>query len=79
MEPKRKNLDNRLRNQTDQNFNENKMRKLTKKSNVAMFKTSTHGGKAFAARQRISDCNGTQTHNHLVRKQTLNHLAKLAK
>ena len=23
-------------------------------------------------------CNGTQTHNHLVRKRTLNHLAKLA-
>ena len=26
-----------------------------------------------------SDCNGTQTNNHLVCKQTLNHLAKLAK
>ena len=26
-----------------------------------------------------SDTNGNQTHNHLVRKQTLNHLAKLAK
>ena len=25
----------------------------------------------------ISDCNGTRTHNHLVRKRTLNHLAKL--
>ena len=24
-------------------------------------------------------CNGTRTHNHLVRKRTLNHLAKLAK
>ena len=22
----------------------------------------------------LSDCNGTRTHNHLVRKQTLNHL-----
>ena len=28
---------------------------------------------------RLSDCNGTRTHNHLVRKRTLNHLAKLAK
>ena len=28
---------------------------------------------------RLSDCNGTRTHNHLVRKGTLNHLAKLAK
>ena len=27
----------------------------------------------------LSDCNGTRTHNHLVRKRTLNHLAKLAK
>ena len=27
----------------------------------------------------LSDCNGTQTHNHLVRKQTLNHLSKLTK
>ena len=26
-----------------------------------------------------SDCNGTRTHNHLVRKRTLHHLAKLAK
>ena len=28
---------------------------------------------------RLSDCNGTRTHNHLLRKRTLNHLAKLAK
>ena len=27
----------------------------------------------------IHDCNGTRTHNHLIRKRTLNHLAKLAK
>ena len=26
---------------------------------------------------KISDCNGTRTHNHLVRKRTLKHLAKL--
>ena len=26
--------------------------------------------------RRLSDCNGTRTHNHLVRKQTLSHLAK---
>ena len=26
----------------------------------------------------LSDCNGTRTHTHLVRKRTLNHLAKLA-
>ena len=27
----------------------------------------------------LSDCNWTRTHNHLVRKRTLNHLVKLAK
>ena len=27
----------------------------------------------------LSDCNWTRTHNHLVHKRTLNHLAKLAK
>ena len=26
----------------------------------------------------LCDCNGTRIHNHLVRKRTLNHLAKLA-
>ena len=30
-------------------------------------------------KKSISDYNGTRTHNHLVRKRTLNHLAKLAK
>ena len=28
-------------------------------------------------KQYLSDCNGTRTHNHLIRKRTLNHLAKL--
>ena len=27
----------------------------------------------------LSDCNGTRTHNYLVRKRTLNHLAKFTK
>ena len=27
----------------------------------------------------LSDCNGTRTYIHLIRKRTLNHLAKLAK
>ena len=26
----------------------------------------------------LCDCNGTRTHNHLLRKRILNHLAKLA-
>ena len=40
--------------------------------------------KGLLARSRLeiwslSDCNWTRTHNHLVRNQTLYHLAKLAK
>ena len=40
--------------------------------------------KEFLARSRrqiwrLSDCNGTRTHNHLLRKRKLNHLAQLAK
>ena len=39
--------------------------------------------KEFLTRSRhkiwtLSDCNWTRTHNHLLRKRTLNHLAKLA-
>ena len=38
--------------------------------------------KAFVARNRhdilnLSECKGTRTHNHLVRKRTLNYLVKL--
>ena len=35
--------------------------------------------KAGAKSEVLSDCNWTRTHNHLVDKRTLNHLAKLAK
>ena len=28
--------------------------------------------------RRLSECNGTRTHNHLVCKRTLNHSAKMA-
>ena len=31
----------------------------------------------FKAVKRLSDSNGIRTHNHLVRKRTLNHLGKL--
>ena len=33
----------------------------------------------LAKLSNLSDCNRTRTHNHLVHKRTLNHLAKLAK
>ena len=36
-------------------------------------------GSGIKNESMLSDCNGTRTHNHLVRKRTLNHLAKLAK
>ena len=29
-------------------------------------------------KKKLSDCNGTRSHNRLVRKRTLNHLTKLA-
>ena len=32
----------------------------------------------FSDLRLLSDCNGTRTHNHLVRKRTLNYLVKLA-
>ena len=35
--------------------------------------------KDFFGTVKYNDCNWTRTRNHLVRKQTLNHLAKLAK
>ena len=38
----------------------------------------TSGWKIWC-RSSLSDCNWTRTHNHLVLKRTLNHLAKLAK
>ena len=30
-------------------------------------------------KKKLRDCNWTRTHNHLVHKRTLSHLAKLAK
>ena len=35
--------------------------------------------KAFAIASNPKHCNWIRTHNHLVHKRTLNHLAKLAK
>ena len=41
-------------------------------SNRIVFKIKT------GYKLELFDCNGTRTHNHLFRKRTLNHLAKLA-
>ena len=41
--------------------------------------TSTDTDAIFHTRKSlISDCNRTRTHNHLIHKRKLNHLAKLA-
>ena len=36
-------------------------------------------GHQFLTGMIFNDCNRTRTHNHLVRKRTLNHLSKLTK
>ena len=44
------------------------------------FRVNLHSGVAWIFRfvWRLSNCNRTRTHKHLVCKRTLNHLAKLA-
>ena len=47
---------------------------------IAQYKPYVNTGNNIAyLRHRFIDCNGARTHNHLVRKWTLNYLAKLAK
>ena len=41
--------------QTDLEFNQNKIKELNKKFDVDMFHTQLHGGKAFAAEQKIRE------------------------
>ena len=43
----------RMRLQTDLEFQQNEIKKLSKKYNVEMFSLKTRGGKAFAAEQKI--------------------------
>ena len=40
---------------------------------------SWHSSNDFRVKGGVFACNWTRNHNHLVHKQTLNHLAKLAK
>ena len=53
----------------------------TKTSLNDYLKTATFNSKVTEVESKIkdADCNGTRIHNHLIRKRTLNHLAKLAK
>ena len=45
----------RMRLQTDLEFQQNEIKKLNKKYNVEMFSSKTRGGKAFAAEQKIRE------------------------
>ena len=54
IQPKRKNGE-KMRLQTDQEFQQNEIKKLNQKYNVEMFSTKLRGGKAFAAEQKIRE------------------------
>ena len=54
IQPKRKNGE-KMRLQTDQEFQQNEIKKLNQKYNVKMFSTKLRGGKAFAAEQKIRE------------------------
>ena len=45
----------KMRLQTDQEFQQNEIKKLNQKHNVEMFNTKLRGGKAFAAEQKIRE------------------------
>ena len=49
---------------------------MAKFTNILKMSLSTFREKGIVS---LSDCNGNRTHNHLVRKRKLNHLAKLGK
>ena len=54
IEPKR-NMNKKMRLQTDLEFQQRKIMKLNKKYNVLMFSTKIRGGKAFSAEQKIRE------------------------
>ena len=73
-------LDTRLRSL------EEKLDNVTKDIHLKLnaVETTAQEASTYARENReyiegLNDCNGTRTHNHLVRKRTLNHLASLAK
>ena len=54
IDPKRKQIasEDKMRLQTDSEFNQNKIKQLNGKYNVTMFSTRIRGGKAYAAEQK---------------------------
>ena len=55
IEPKRKETDEKIRLQTDLEFQQNEIKKLNEKYNIDMFSTKVRGGKALAAEQKIRE------------------------
>ena len=55
IEPKREETDEKVRLQTDLEFQQNEIKKLNEKYNVDTFSTKVRGGKAFAAEQKIRE------------------------
>ena len=51
----KRNKNERMRLQTDQEFQQNEIKKINLKYNVEMFSTRVRGGKAFAAEQKIRE------------------------
>ena len=51
----KRNKNEKMRLQTDQEFQQNEIKKLNVKYNVEMFSTRIRGGKAFAAEQKIRE------------------------
>ena len=52
---KKRNLNDEMRIQTDQEFEQNKIKKLNKKYTVQMFSTKIRGGKTFAPKQKTME------------------------
>ena len=52
---KKENLTNKIKLQTDQEFQQNEITRLNASNNITMFATKTRGGKAFAAEQKIRE------------------------
>ena len=51
----KRNKNEKMRLQTDQEFQQNEIKKLNVKYNVEMFSSRIRGGKAFAAEQKIRE------------------------
>ena len=74
IELKRQETDEKMRLQTDLEFQQNRIKKLNKKYNVDMFSTKVKGGKAFKAEQKIREFK-----NLLFKSKKLNKATKMGR